>query len=250
MKVTILGSGTAVPSLKRNSAAVLLQYDAVNCLVDFGYGTVHQLLRLGLTYHDIHRVFFTHNHPDHLCDLIPFLFATKYHEDPRTRNLGIVGAPGFKKFYEGLTDQFQHWLTPDRYRVELVEQDEETLTYDGLSVTTRKVKHMELSRGYRFTSPGGQTVAVSGDTDYCEEMIELGKNTDLMVLECSFPDSMKMAGHLTPLEAGWLARKAECKKLCLTHFYPPCDLEEVRKVCAQEYDGKIYLAEDLMTFEL
>ena len=75
MKITILGSGTAVPSLQRNSSGVLIQDNGVNSLVDFGYGNLRQLLNLGITYHDIDRIFFTHNHPDHMCDLIPFLFG-------------------------------------------------------------------------------------------------------------------------------------------------------------------------------
>ena len=72
MKITILGSGTAVPSLRRNSAGVLLQNAGKNYLFDLGYGNVRQLLNLGITYHDIDRIFFTHNHPDHMCDLPDF----------------------------------------------------------------------------------------------------------------------------------------------------------------------------------
>ena len=96
----------------------------------------------------------------------------------------------------------------------------------------------------------GKTLAVSGDTDYCEGMIDLGKEADLMILECAVPDSMKVQGHLTPTECGKLAREANCKKLCLTHFYPVCDLEEVHAACAKEYGGELVLAEDLMEFGL
>ena len=83
MKVTILGSGTAVPSLQRNSSGVLIQETEINTLVDFGYGNLRQLLNLGITYRDIDRIFFTHNHPDHMCDLIPFLFGSRYQLDAR-----------------------------------------------------------------------------------------------------------------------------------------------------------------------
>ena len=96
MKVTILGSGTAVPSLQRNSAGVLIQENEINTLVDFGYGNLRQLLNLGITYHDIDRIFFTHNHPDHMCDLIPFLFGSRYQLDARKKDLEIVAGPGFQ----------------------------------------------------------------------------------------------------------------------------------------------------------
>ena len=85
MKVTIMGSGTMVPSSKRNSAGILIKNDGILSMVDFGYGTMHNLLKLGLTYHDIDRIYFTHNHPDHMCDLVPFLFASGYQDDPREK---------------------------------------------------------------------------------------------------------------------------------------------------------------------
>lgn len=250
MKITILGSGTAIPSLERNSAGILLQHGGVNTLFDCGYGTVHQLLRLGLTYHDIDRIFFTHNHPDHVCDLIIFLFSSRYPEDPRRKDLEIVAAPGFKAFFDGMMGAFKHWLIPDTYKVNIVEQDEDTKEYDGLTVASRKTSHIELSRGYRITGSSGAILAISGDTDYCSNVIALGRAADLLILECSFPDTMKVKGHLTPTEAGKLARESGCKKLCLTHFYPPCDPEEIRKACAREYTGELLLAHDLLKIEL
>ena len=248
MKITILGSGTAVPSLERNSAGVLLQHGNINSLFDCGYGTLHQLLRLGLTYHDIDRIYFTHNHPDHICDLVIFLFSSRYHRDPRVKDLEIVGAPGFRKFFDGLTQAFKHWLVPTTYTINIVEQGEEKRQYDGLSVSARKVDHIDLSLGYRVTDSSGSTFALSGDTAYCPAMVELGQNADLLILECSFPDTVK--GHLTPQEAGQLARETGCKKLCLTHFFPPCDTDEIGKACRREYAGELVLAQDLLEFEL
>ena len=44
--------------------------------------------------------------------------------------------------------------------------------------------------------------------------------------------------------------QANCKKLCLTHFYPPCDLDDIRQKCSDHFKGEIVLAEDMMQFEL
>ena len=250
MKVTIMGSGTAVPSSERNSAGVLVENEGVRSMVDFGYGTMHNLLKLGLTYHDVDRIYFTHNHPDHICDLVPFLFASRYQNDPREKDLEIIAGLGFRQFFETLMKAYKLWLIPTTYKLQILEQDEETKKFDGLAVTSKKVKHIELSRGYRFQSDKGTSLAVSGDTDYCEEMIELGKKADLMILECSTPDNMKLSGHLTPSECGKLAQKTGCMRLCLTHFYPVCNLKDVREKCSTEYNGELFLAEDLMEFNI
>ncbi len=250
MKVTILGSGTAVPSLQRNSSGVLIQDNEVNTLVDFGYGNLKQLLNLGITYHDIDRIFFTHNHPDHMCDLIPFLFGTRYQLDPRKKDLQIIAGPGFQDFFDKLMQAFKHWLKPTEYKLNILEVDEGVFEFGTMEVQAAKVKHIAMSRGYRFINNEGKSVALSGDTDYCEGMIELGKGTDLMILECAWPDEEKTEGHLGPTLAGKLAAEAGCKKLCLTHFYPPCDLENIRKTVQDIYQGELVLARDLMQFEL
>ena len=250
MKVTILGSGTMVPSNKRNSSGVLIEYENTCSMVDFGYGSMHNLLAKGLTYHDIDRIYFTHNHPDHICDLVPFLFASRYPKDPRIKDLEIIAGPGFKRFFDTLMQAYKSWLIPTTYKVEILEQDEETKPYDGLIVTSKKVKHIEMSRGYRFEFANGKSLVVSGDTDYCDGMIDLGREADLMILECSMPDDMKVQGHMTPSECGKLAQKANCRKLCLTHFYPVCELKDVRAKCLAEYSGELFLAEDLMEFNI
>lgn len=250
MKITVLGSGTAVPDLQRNSAGYLLEEKGYRFLIDFGYGAVHQLLRLGITYHDIDRIFLTHPHPDHMCDLVPFLFASKYPLNPRTRNLQIVAGPGFTEYFERMMEAFNHWLTPDTYQVQIIELDEETREFDGLEVTAGKVQHIEMSRGFRFTNAGGKSVTFSGDTDYCAGIVGLGRGADLLILECSTPDDMKVEKHLTPQLCGRIAREAEAPTLLLSHFYPPCEMAPVMAACQQEFPGKIILAEDLMEVSL
>lgn len=250
MRVTILGSGTAVPSLQRNSAGVLIQTPTQNVLVDMGYGTVHQLLRLGLTCHDVDRVLFTHAHPDHICDLVYFLFSANYVPEPRVKDLPIVAAPGFGKFLSGVQAAFRHWLTPATYQIVLREQDTETVVYGDLTVTTGEVDHSDLSRAFRLTGPDGVTVTLSGDTDECPGIVELGREADLLILECSTPDAQKVAGHLTPAAAGRIARESRCKSLCLTHFYPPMETEDIASAVRREYAGPLILAKDRMEIPL
>ena len=250
INITILGSGTAVPSLERNSSGVLLQDQGTNTLIDFGYGTLKELLKYGVTYHDIDRIFFTHNHPDHICDLVPFLFGARYHSSKRKKDLEIVAGPGFQKFFDQLISVFKHWLTPVEYQIQITEIDEGSKNFGFHEVVFKKVKHIQMSRGYRFECSNGKTVAFSGDMDYCQSMIELGKNADLMILECAMPDEKKTKGHLVPSLAGKLAKEAKCKTLCLTHFYPPCDSKVFRKTISDIYRGKLFLAHDGMQFQL
>ena len=99
MELIILGSGTCVPSLKRSSPALIIKAGGKVLLFDSGSGTIRRMLEAGITYHDIDYIFYTHIHPDHVSDLVPFIFTSKYAEQPRIKNLDIIGGKGVKKIF-------------------------------------------------------------------------------------------------------------------------------------------------------
>ena len=110
--------------------------------------------------------------------------------------------------------------------------------------------HSPESIAYRITDPGGCSAVYTGDTDYSETIIDLAKNTDLLICECAMPDGLKVKGHLTPSLAGELATKAGVRQLVLTHFYPQCDTEDIAAQCRRTYAGPLMLAEDLMQLKV
>ena len=93
--VTILGSGTCVPSLERSSCSVMVAVSDTKLLFDSGPGTMRRLLRANTTIFDVDYIFYSHFHPDHTAELVPFLFATKYPDmGQRQRALTIVAGQG------------------------------------------------------------------------------------------------------------------------------------------------------------
>jgi len=109
--VTILGSGTCVPSLARSASAVLMETGQKRLLFDIGPGTMRRLLETGVTIQDIDCVFISHFHPDHTGELASFLFATKYPDaSSRKKPLVLFGGPGFKSFYRALSEVYRGWL--------------------------------------------------------------------------------------------------------------------------------------------
>lgn len=249
MELIVIGSGTGVPSLRRGSPSFLLRVDDINLLIDMGSGTLQKLLLLGLNYHDPDVIFFTHLHPDHVSDLLPFLFACKYSLSPRTKDLYIIGGRGFREFYEGMKSLYGHWVKGDTYRLYVQEAPGGKRTVLGIEVVTLPVDHTCSSIGIRVEA-GGKSIVFSGDTDYCPEIVELSKGADLLVLECSFPNYRKIKGHLTPAFATQIAKEAGVKKLLLTHFYPPCDEVDILEECGKEYEGEVMLAEDMMKLSI
>lgn len=250
MEIIILGSGTGVPSLKRGAPGLVVRIEKEVLLFDSGPGTLNRLLMVGIDYRKLDYIFYTHFHPDHIAELVPFLFACKYHSSPRTKSLKIIGPKGLENMYFSLLEVYGEWITPEKYAVEINELDSNPYTGKNWTVYSKPLKHTDPSIGYRIDEEG-KSVVYSGDTDYCHEIVELAKNTDLFILECSFPnDRYKVRGHLTPHLSGKIARESGCKHLILTHLYPICDKYNIRSECRKEYKGKLTIAKDLLTIKL
>jgi ribonuclease BN (tRNA processing enzyme) len=246
MELIILGSGTGVPSLKRGSPGFLVKAENQSILLDGGSGTLQRMLQAGVTYKDLDAVLYTHIHPDHCADLVPLIFACKYQEEPRAKDLIVIGGQGFRAYFEGLRWVHGSWIEPETFRIHTREVLTDELNIGPLRITTIPLEHALQSVGYRLTSTQGKTLVYAGDTDYCTNIVELARGADLLLLECSFPEGMKVKGHLTPALAGRIAREAGCQRLCLTHFYPPCDHADIRAACEGVFSGAVLLSEDMM----
>ena len=254
ISITILGSGTCVPSLRRSSCSVLMQIGNSRLLFDSGPGTIRRLLEAGTTIFDLNFIFYSHFHPDHSAELVPLLFATKYPDGNRRQSpLTITAGRGFAQFFAGLKAVYGKWieLTPGLLDfVELDNTSRDSVNFRGFTVESRPVEHNPESIAYRITGGDGSSVVYSGDTDYSENLIELTKGADLLICESAEPDGLQVKGHLTPSMAGEMATRAGVGKLVLTHFYPDCEDVDLVQECRRTYSGPLTLAEDLMKIEV
>ncbi len=245
MRVTILGSGTAVPCSDRASPGLLVEVSDEHLLLDGGTGTLHQLVRAGVSLDALDRVLYTHYHPDHVGDFPHLLFALRSPEIGRQRALWVGGPRGLRHHYQLLGELYGPWVANLPFELELHELKGETIDFGSWRLTVRAVPHTDASLAYRIDGQEGSFL-YSGDTDYSEALIELARGVDLLILECAFPEGQKVTGHLTPSLAGEMAARAGVKTLVLTHFYPSCRGKDLLTPCQKQFPGKILLAEDLM----
>ena len=245
MELILLGTGTAVPSLKRSSSAYLLKINNKNILIDCGPGTVRRLLDVGVTYNDIDLILITHLHPDHTADLVPLLFANRYHGRPRVKELPMTGGKGFSAFLSDLDKTFDGALSPQLYKIPVKEVDDESWKWEGIGFFSRPLRHTEISRGY-VLERDGKRAAFTGDTGYSSELVELASGVNLLVCECSFPDEMGVDGHLTPSEAAMAAEEAGVERLVLSHFYPEVEKEPIKEMVKKVFSGEVIIGEDLL----
>lgn len=248
--ITILGSGTCVPSLKRSACSVLIEVKDQKVLIDCGPGTMRRLLEAGVSIFELTHLCFSHFHPDHTSELVPLLFATKYPDgDQRQKPLTLVAGQGVKSFYEGLQAVYGQWiqLAPGLLRIqELATNKPVTLAMEGFTLQSIPVEHNPESIAFRINGPESKAVVYSGDTDFSENLVNLANGADLLICESAFPDAAKVPGHLSPSAAGEIAHRANVGQLVLTHFYPECDQADLISECRKTYAGPLVLAEDLL----
>jgi ribonuclease BN (tRNA processing enzyme) len=252
--VTVLGSGTCVPSLARSSCSVMLEVGSSRLLFDSGPGTMRRLLSASTTIFEVDYIFYSHFHPDHSAELVPLIFATKYPDDTRRQSpLTILGGRGLTDFFAGLKAVYGPWIELAPGVLKFLEFDntaKDSKIFDEFTMESVPVDHNPESVAYRITSADGSSVVYSGDTDFSENLVELATDTDLLICESAMPDSLQVNGHLTPSMAGDIATRAGARKLVLTHFYPDCENVDITRQCRKAYSGPLLLAEDLMEIKV
>jgi len=252
IRVRILGSGTAIPSVRRGSPGLLVRAAGKTLLVDCGSGSLRAAAAAGVSPGDIDGVLLTHFHHDHTMDLRALLFALRNPCYAGRRPLAVAAPEGIRR----LLDQWFRaddgdWMRPKDYRLDVLELGEGPHDVLGLNVTAIRVDHTPVSLAYRIAEePDGPVVAVSGDTAMCEGIIEAGRGADLFILECACPDSAPCGKHLTPSLAAEVAAATNPGLLFLTHFYPAVEQEPIEEVVARAWPGEVRLAADGMEYDV
>ncbi len=251
MKLTVLGSGTAAPRLDRNMSGYLLEIGKKKILLDSGPGSLRQLLQLDIDILDIDYMFFTHLHHDHIGDLGAYLWAYNY-GNGRKKVLNLFGPKGFKRYLKVLISRI---LKPTElnFKINVNEICNASIKIKEhtsfIKFSSTRVKHIGECNAYRVDYKS-KSLVYSGDLGMCKSIVKLAKETDLLILECAYPDKIKFRHHLTPSQCGEIAKKSKAKRLILTHFYPEADKVDIIRQCSKIYHGTIIKAKDLFSINV
>ncbi|MCX8111129.1 MAG: MBL fold metallo-hydrolase [Syntrophorhabdaceae bacterium] len=240
MNVKILGTGTSIPSLKRLSSSYLVTTKGYRILIDVGPSVVRRLLEFDYSVNDIDLIIITHFHVDHTADLSTFLFACNYGIEPRRKPLLLIGGPGSKKFFKGLSAIYP-WVLPNFYKLTLKVLARGIYNFHGISIETVRVNHNSESIAIKISHE--KSVVFSGDTSYSRNLSRFFNDADLLITECSFPER-KVKGHLNLAMLQRIVDEARPKRVILSHLYP--DWDDFKGVLHEPF----LLAEDGMEIEL
>lgn len=150
MKLTILGTSSAVPLPNRNLSGTLLQYEGEYLLFDCGEGTQFHLKKLSVATGKLRVICLTHLHGDHTFGLLGLMSGLTFGDKNKT--LVIIGPRGIKEIIDVSLKNQQFYF---EYPLEVIELDflsvpktvYETRDY---FISVVSLDHRIPSFGYRF----------------------------------------------------------------------------------------------------
>lgn len=149
VKLSILGCGSAAPSLQRGNSAQILEIAGKVILIDCGEGTQLQMLKYKISAYKIDIIFISHLHGDHFFGL-PGLLTTLALYGRKTP-LKIIGPKGLKKL---LFNNFTLSEIPPTYEISIIEikakQPKIVLKDHELDVLAIPLEHRISCYGYHF----------------------------------------------------------------------------------------------------
>lgn len=223
-RVTILGSGSATPTLKRNPTAHALNVHEQFFLIDCGEGTQLQMRKAGINPLKINNIFISHLHGDHIFGIFGIISTMGL--QGRKTPLNIYAPRPFDEIIANHLRYFDSQL-PFEVQWHEVRTREHNKIFENkvMEVYSIPLRHRIPASGFLFKEKPGygeRSYAFLSDTLPSPRAAELIKGVGTLYHEATFMEADKVmaknTGHTTALQAAKIALKAEAKHLLIGHF--------------------------------
>lgn len=246
IRVTFLGTGSALPSRGAANCAYLIRAGNATILVDCGPSILQQLDAVSVSPGDITHVFVTHRHGDHALGypMLALWWTLKLAPDRPLPTI-IASSVTFRSL-DGLVEHSfgdPHLWQRARAMPRLAlpaDTASETRINDTITLRTAPMVHGDWAPvlGGRFEIVDGEpddgrdrrvkarvvTLVFTGDTEPVEAVVDLAANADLLVHDAAYSATLTPAfkmgahGHSSAEAAAELAQRAGARHLALVHL--------------------------------
>jgi len=254
MKITLLGTGVAIPQKDRVQSGLVVDAGAHKenspVLFDCGCGVLQRIFQSGYKHTDITNVFLSHLHLDHCGDLLALVKANWLCDITK---LNLWGPVGTRQWLDDLLKTYPYMQ--DKVEIEVTELSPgQVVEVERLEVECVRTVHALPSLGFKVTA-GGKSMLYSGDTEPVVEIndaIEASNGIDLLIHECSFPDTFDITNHTTPGTLAGMLKGTPIGRIILTHLYPQTSgfETEMVKVVAEACGSLVEIGHDLQVIEI
>jgi ribonuclease BN (tRNA processing enzyme) len=221
LRLRFLGSGDAFGSGGRLQTCLCLEGPGGRALLDCGATALVAMKRAGIDPATVGWILLTHLHGDHFGG-IPFLVLDGQFSR-REAPLVVAGPPGTAERVAAAQEVLFPGSSraPRRFATDLVELVPERAAPIGpLSVTAFPVQHASGAPAYALrVSWADKIVAYSGDTEWCEALVDAARGADLFVCE-AYTFERRIRFHLDHATLVANLGRLGVRRVILTHFGP------------------------------
>lgn len=154
LTVTILGCGSAKPTLRHHTSSQILSHSGKLYMIDCGEGTQTQFLRYGFHPGQLEHIFISHAHGDHCLGLVGLLSSLSL--DKRTTDINLH-VPS--DFVDILKAQIDFFVTHAEFNIRIhpIDCQEPTLIFSDqhFDVTAFPLEHRVPCYGFLFREKQG-----------------------------------------------------------------------------------------------
>ena len=262
-RLTILGCGSAMPTIQNNPSGQILEMCEKLFLIDCGEGTQNTMRQLACRTARLYNIFISHLHGDHCFGLIGLL--STWGMMNRTQDVHIYAHKDLETLLKPLLDYHCQGMN---YSIifHAIDPKKHAVIYEDrtLTVTTIPLRHSVPTCGFLFeekprrihqeTGAKPFQYAYCSDTGYKPAICKWIQGADVLYHESTYTEEFREAAdryqHSTAKQAAKIAKKAGVKQLIIGHFSARIiDQTLFLKEAQTEFENTI-LGKDKTTYEL
>lgn len=264
MKVTVLGKSPSWQDAGGACSGYLVESDRAAVVLDCGNGVFSKLRRYR-DYCKVDAVAISHLHADHFLDLVPYSYALtlapRQQPVPVDRWPGtdsparprLITPAGSREVYRRVVGAWGNEdLIESAFELEEYEPGA-TVEVGDLRLRFCEVPHFTTTFAVDFSSANsGGRLTYGADCGPGEEIVEIARDTDLLLIEATLPRPERDddRGHMTPAEAGDHARRAGARRVVLIHVSDELDELRVRSQASEAFGGEVSVAAEGAVYEV
>lgn len=193
----------------RASGGIIIKTDECQFLIDPGPGTLNKAAEYGINLRETTAILLSHSHMNHCNDINAAIAAMTHNGlDPKgviITNQTIMENSIITPFHQKCVEKI------------ITAQHDKKIGIENIEIQTTQTDHEDPQTiGFKIFTPKFQA-GYTSDTKYTKEIAEQYKKTDILIINCVYPEKTKQK-QLTIEDTAKLIKTARPKLAILTHF--------------------------------
>lgn len=248
MRLTTLGGSAAGPNPGQGCSGYLIESGTTQVVVDLGPGTLIEL-RKHVNFREIDAIVLSHLHLDHMLDVLALRYALAYNPVAPRRPLPLWLPPGGTAFLAKLASALAETAKTNAF-FDVFQQraynPDVALQIGELAIQFHPTVHYVPCWAMRISNGRDGDVFYTADTGPSAEFSAFARGSRVVIAEGTErgdpQEPFAARGHLTPGEAGAIAKEAGAELLVLAHLWGEEDPFTAVEEAERAFGGPVELA--------